>query len=74
MALGFSRVKTVPRVSAEPVEGALLPSMIPGIAASIELIPVALALLGPIDGGVAITAANGAFRQAGLGNVGGNCL
>ncbi|QDZ07810.1 bifunctional diguanylate cyclase/phosphodiesterase [Sphingomonas panacisoli] len=68
MPLGFSRVKTIPRVSAEPVEGALLPSQIPGIAASIELIPVALALVGPGDGGVEITAANGAFRQAGLGN------
>ncbi|MBS0478845.1 MAG: bifunctional diguanylate cyclase/phosphodiesterase [Proteobacteria bacterium] len=72
MALGFSRVKTAPRVSADPAEGALQPSQIPGIAASIELIPVALALVGPAGRGVAIAAANGAFRQAGLGSAGGD--
>lgn len=72
MPLGFSRVKTTPRVSVEPAEGALQPSQIPGIAASIELIPVALALIGPGDNGAEIVAANGAFRQAGLGNVGGD--
>ena len=66
MPIGFSRVKTVLAAS-EPADGALQPSQIPGIAASIELIPVALALIGPGAAGVEIVAANGAFRQAGLG-------
>ena len=68
MPLGFSRVKTPPRASAEPAEGALQPDQLLGIASSIELIPVALALVGPIDGRVGIAAANGAFRVAGLGS------
>ena len=67
MPLGFSRAKTAPAVPAEPAEGVLQPSQIAGIAASIELIPVALALVGPVDDGVGIAAANGAFRAAGLG-------
>ena len=67
MALGFSRAKTAPRRAAEPAEGALQPSQLAGIAASIELIPVALALVGPVDDRIGIAAANGAFRAAGLG-------
>ncbi|MBN8814462.1 MAG: bifunctional diguanylate cyclase/phosphodiesterase [Sphingomonas sp.] len=68
MVLGFSRLKTNPRISAEPAEGALHPGDIPGIATSIELIPVALALIGPGTKGVVIAAANSAFRRAGLGS------
>ena len=44
------------------------PAQLAGIATSIELIPVALALVGPVDGGIGIAAANGAFRLAGLGS------
>ena len=69
MPLGFPRAKTAPCAPAEPVDGVLQPSQIQGIAASIELIPVALALVGLRDDGVAIDAANGAFRQADLGSV-----
>src|SRR5690349_901221 len=72
MPLGFSRSKAVHRAAPEPAEGVLQPSQVAGISASIELIPVALALVGPSDGGVEITAANGAFRQAGLGSTEGN--
>src|SRR4051812_36780506 len=67
MALGFSRVKTVSDVPAPQAEGELQPSQLAGIAASIELIPVALALVGPVGDGIGIAAANGAFRVAGLG-------
>jgi diguanylate cyclase (GGDEF)-like protein len=67
MALGFSRVKIAQTASALPPEGVLQPSQLAGIAASIELIPVALALVGPIDNGIGIAAANDAFRLAGLG-------
>jgi len=67
MPLGFSRAKIVPVAPAPPAEGELLPAQLAGIAASIELIPVALALVGPVDGRVGIAAANGAFRLAGLG-------
>ncbi|THD37027.1 MAG: EAL domain-containing protein [Sphingomonas sp.] len=67
MALGFSRAKTAPVVAEAAADGQLQPSQLAGIAASIELIPVALALVGPVEDGIGIAAANGAFRAAGLG-------
>nr|WP_245649306.1 EAL domain-containing protein [Sphingomonas mali] len=49
----------------------LRPDEIAGIAASIELIPVPLALVGRPDDAVVLAAANRAFRTAGLGNTAG---
>jgi diguanylate cyclase (GGDEF)-like protein len=70
MALGLYRAKAAKAVPAEPAVVVLRPDEIAGIAASIELIPVPLALVGGPDGAVAVAAANRAFRVAGLGNVG----
>jgi diguanylate cyclase (GGDEF)-like protein len=70
MALGLSRAKAAKAVPAEPAAVGLRPEEIAGIATSIELIPVPLALVGRPDGAVLVGAANRAFRVAGLGNVG----
>jgi diguanylate cyclase (GGDEF)-like protein len=70
MALGLSRAKAVKAVPAEPAAVVLRPDEIARIAASIELIPVPLALVGRPNGAVIVAAANRAFRVAGLGNTG----
>jgi diguanylate cyclase (GGDEF)-like protein len=70
MALGLYRAKAAKAVPAEPAAVVLRLDEIAGIAASIELIPVPLALVGRPDGAVVVAAANRAFRVAGLGNVG----
>ena len=70
MALGLSRTKAAKAVPAEPAEVVLRPDEIVGIAVSIELIPVPLALVGAPDGPVVLAAANRAFRVAGLGSAG----
>lgn len=70
MALGLSRAKAAKAVPAPPAAVMLRPDEIAGIAASIELIPVPLALAGRPDGRVILAAANRAFRVAGLGNTG----
>jgi len=70
MALGLSRAKAVKAVPAAPAAVVLRPDEIVGIAASIELIPVPLALVGQPDGRIVLAAANRAFRVAGLGNTG----
>lgn len=56
---------------AEPAAVVLRPDEIARIAASIELIPVPLALVGRPDGTIIVAAANRAFRAAGLGNTAG---
>ncbi len=56
---------------AEPAAVVLRPDEIARIAASIELIPVPLALVGRPDGIIIVAAANRAFRAAGLGNTAG---
>lgn len=71
MALGLSRAKAAKAAPAEPAVVALRPDEIAGIAASIELIPVPLALVGRPDNAVVLAAANRAFRAAGLGNTAG---
>jgi diguanylate cyclase (GGDEF)-like protein len=71
MALGLSRAKAVKAVPAEPAAVVLRPDEIAGIAASIELISVPLALVGRPHGAVVMAAANRAFRAAGLGNTAG---
>jgi len=71
MALGLSRAKAAKAVPAEPAVVGLRPDEIAGIAASIELIPVPLALVGRPDNAVVVAAANRAFRAAGLGNTAG---
>jgi diguanylate cyclase (GGDEF)-like protein len=71
MALGLSRAKAVKAVPAEPAAVVLRPDEIAGIAASIELISVPLALVGRPNGAVVMAAANRAFRAAGLGNTAG---
>jgi len=68
MALGLSRAKAAKAVPAESAAVVLRPDEIAGIAASIELIPVPLALVGRPDNAVLVAAANRAFRAAGLGN------
>lgn len=70
MALGLSRAKAAKAVPAEPAAVALRPDEIERIATSIELIPVPLALVCRPAGDVILSAANRAFRFAGLGNVG----
>src|ERR1700740_1578273 len=70
MALGLSRAKAAKVVPAEPAVVGLRPDEIAGIATSIELIPVPLALIGRPDGAVVVAAANRAFRVAGLGSAG----
>jgi diguanylate cyclase (GGDEF)-like protein len=70
MALGLSRAKAAKAVPAEPAAVGLRPEEITGVAASIELIPVPLALVGRPDGAVVVAAANRAFRVAGLGSAG----
>jgi diguanylate cyclase (GGDEF)-like protein len=70
MALGLSRAKAAKAVPAELAAAGLRPDEITGIAASIELIPVPLALVGCPGGAVTVAAANRAFRFAGLGNTG----
>ena len=67
MPIGSSRVDVPAHPSAAPAEGELQPSQIAAVAASIELIPVALALVGPVENAIGLVAANGAFRAAGLG-------
>jgi len=70
MALGFPRTKASRgdvAASSEPTPSVLQPQQIANVAASIELIPVALALVGPGPNGIEIAAANSAFRQAGFG-------
>lgn len=71
MALGLSRAKVAKAVPVESAAVALRPDEIAGIAASIELIPVPLALVGRPDNAVIVAAANRAFRAAGLGNTAG---
>ena len=71
MALGLSRTKAAKAVPAEQAEVVLRPDEIVGIAASIELIPVPLALVGRREGIIIVAAANRAFRAAGLGNTAG---
>jgi len=71
MALGLSRAKAAKAVPVESAAVVLRPDEIAGIAASIELIPVPLALVGRPDNAVIVAAANRAFRAAGLGNTAG---
>ncbi len=70
MPLGLSRAKAAKAVPAPPAGTQLRADEIERVAASIELIPVALALVGVADGTVSIDAANRAFRVAGLGQAG----
>ena len=70
MALGLSRSKKATAVPAPPADVGARPVDIPRIQASIELIPVALALIGCRAGRITIDAANRAFRVAGLGQAG----
>ena len=70
MGLGLSRTRAAKAAPADPAAGALRPEEIARIAAAIELIPVPLALVGCVEGGVLVEAANRAFRVAGLGNTG----
>ncbi len=71
MALGLSRAKAAKPAPAPTAGDVLRPEDIARVAASIELIPVALALVTQAGESVAIDAANRAFRVAGLGTVGG---
>ena len=70
MGLGLSRARAAKAAPADLAVGALRPEEIARIAAAIELIPVALALVGYLGGSVRVEAANRAFRVAGLGNTG----
>ena len=67
MSLAPARVKTPKTAPRTPASVALRLGRIDNIAGEIELLPVPLALAGMGADGVAIAAANRAFRMAGLG-------
>jgi len=72
MALGLSRAKAAKAQAAALAGDGAQAVDVQRVSASIELIPVALALFGLAEGAVIVEAANRAFRVAGLGNVGGD--
>jgi diguanylate cyclase (GGDEF)-like protein len=70
MPFGLSRAKVAQPASAPSTADHLHARDIAGVATSIELIPVPLALIGVVGESATIDAANRAFRVAGLGAVG----